>query len=223
MATFTDVINQVLRKMRESAVAGPSSSTYAALIGELVNDTRREVEDAWRWSALGTLIPVTTIQGQQSPYSLTGSGDRFSLRHPLERAVLNQTTGNYLRRADHVEQLAANVVGVPLTESEPTNYRFYGRDANGDRLINILPVPDAVYTIWFSVTLPQEDMTEGSEVITVPSYPVMLGAYAKALEERGEDQGKLSDRAYLAYQAALGDSIARDVTFQPEDTIWFAK
>jgi hypothetical protein len=39
---------------------------------------------------------------------------------------------------------------------------------------------------------------------------VILGAWARAIAERGEDGGSMSDMVFGQYQQALGDAIAID-------------
>jgi hypothetical protein len=48
--TYLEAINKVLRRLREDEVASPDTSAYSKLIGELVNDANRMVEDAWDWA-----------------------------------------------------------------------------------------------------------------------------------------------------------------------------
>ena len=50
--TYLDLVNDVLVRLREAQVASVSQNTYSALIGKLVNDAKREVEDSWNWDTL---------------------------------------------------------------------------------------------------------------------------------------------------------------------------
>ena len=58
--TYLNVVNNVLRRMREEEVTSVSSSTYSKMVGDFVNDAKRSVEDAWDWSALRTTLTITT-------------------------------------------------------------------------------------------------------------------------------------------------------------------
>ena len=73
--TYLDIVNNVLRRMREEEVTSVSSSTYGKMVGDFVNDAKRMVEDAWDWSALRTTLTITTAADDYT-YSLTGSGDK---------------------------------------------------------------------------------------------------------------------------------------------------
>ena len=50
--TYLQLVNSVLRRLRENEVASVTDNDYSKLIGEFVNDSNRLVEDAWDWSYL---------------------------------------------------------------------------------------------------------------------------------------------------------------------------
>jgi hypothetical protein len=56
----------------------------------------------------------------------------------------------------------------------------------------------------------------------VPSEPVILGAFARALVERGEDGGLNSSEAYGLYKASLADAIAIESSRFVEEDGWEA-
>jgi len=58
--TYLEIVNSVLRRLREREVLSVSESSYSKLIGDFVNDARNEVETAWGWSALRTTLTLTT-------------------------------------------------------------------------------------------------------------------------------------------------------------------
>ena len=49
--TYIDLVNGVLRRLRETTVSTVSSNTYSALIGDLINDAKNLVEGAWDWQS----------------------------------------------------------------------------------------------------------------------------------------------------------------------------
>lgn len=218
MATYTSLINSTLRKLRETAVAGPTSSDYAALIGQFVNEAKREVEDAWNWTALRTTIQVVTADGTQQ-YAITGAGKRFRLQNP-QRSVYDVTNTHRLLPQSAVwlkESLLINT-----NRQQPSYYYFEGFDGNEDPYVNFYAIPDGAYTINFDLIVPQDDFSTGSEILSVPSNPVILGAYTRALYERGEDNGRTSDGAIAEYKAALSDAIAIDESLTLGETTWYA-
>jgi hypothetical protein len=50
--TYLDLVNNVLRRLRETEVASVQSTAYSKLIGDIVNDAKDLVENSWDWSAL---------------------------------------------------------------------------------------------------------------------------------------------------------------------------
>jgi hypothetical protein len=218
MATYTNIINSVMRRLREDQITGPSDTEYSLLIGELVNETKREVEDAWKWTALRSTKTIATVAGT-TQYAITGAGNRWKLQDAMN-SVYNLTETYCLSRRPAVwmkEQIIANT-----DQGKPGHYYFEGADSNGDPYVNIWLAPDAAYTINFNLVVPQDDFSVGTEVLSVPDYPVMLGAYAKAIAERGEDDGRAHGEALSKYGQALGDAIAIDESLTTGETTWYA-
>ena len=70
--TYLEIVNSVLIRLRENEVQSVNENSYSKLIGELVNDAKRIVEDSWDWHALRTTFTVNTVAGTFS-YQLSGS------------------------------------------------------------------------------------------------------------------------------------------------------
>lgn len=123
-----------------------------------------------------------------------------------------------------MRQIPANKMTVLHTggttqSSSPIYYDFNGV-TGGDPNVDVWPVPNAAYTLNFDMVIPQEDLSADADVLTVPHWPVVLGAIAKAMAERGEDGGFMFAEAESNYQKALSDSIALDAANLPFETIW---
>jgi hypothetical protein len=56
----------------------------------------------------------------------------------------------------------------------------------------------------------------------IPKEPVILNAYLRAISERGEDNGRLSDMQSAQYTRSLQDHIAIDKNYNDSDTLWSA-
>ena len=78
-----------------------------------------------------------------------------------------------------------------------------------------------MYTVRFNVVQRSEDLTAESDRILCPHRPIVLLAYAKAVEERGEDNGQTGNTAYMAANNSLSNAIALDASKHPEETIWY--
>ncbi|MGB0359779.1 MAG: hypothetical protein ACPGC4_08155, partial [Litorivicinaceae bacterium] len=76
--TYLELVNNVLKRLRERTVNSVSESAYSELIGVLVNDAKSEVENAWNWSALRNTLTLTTSSGVFN-YELNGTGNNFSV------------------------------------------------------------------------------------------------------------------------------------------------
>ena len=81
----------------------------------------------------------------------------------------------------------------------------------------MFPIPDGVYTLKFSLTIPQATLAADSTVVLVPDVVVAQGAYARALVERGEDGGLSSSEAYTLFRSMLSDYIALEANRYPEN------
>jgi hypothetical protein len=185
------------------------------MIGVIVNDAKRDVEDAYDWNSLSdTLTAVTTPNIFN--YVLAGSGTRFRVID-----ILNDTSDNEIRYAptkwmNKQFLLSNNQSGSPLY------YNFNGVDSNGDTQVDLFPIPDSTYTVRFNLIIPQEDLTADLTKILVPSHLVDMLAYAKAIAERGEDGGNLSSEAYALYKSALANAVAIERNRYEEEMSWVA-
>lgn len=213
---FITAINDVLARLREEPVSTPTQDTYSTLISKYVNDAKREVEDKWDWNVLKTEVSITTSANTYS-YSLTGAGDRFRVL-----SVWNDTQEVFMRRIEHWK-IKQGLKTSSANTGVPVRYTFEGEDSNNDPKVLIWPIPNGVYNIDFHLIVPQAELTSGSTEISVPWYPVVLRAYAKAISERGEDGGTSYNEAMLDYQEALADAIKNDVSRTPEETIWYVE
>ena len=87
---------------------------------------------------------------------------------------------------------------------------------------SILRLLFSLYTIKVHMVLPQDDLTEATTTLTVPEQPVVLGAYALALVERGEDGGTGPSVASVAFEKSLADYISKDTSRTLNETVWYA-
>ena len=208
--TYLELVNDVLVRLREETVSTVTETTYSSLIGKFVNDAKRQIEDAFAWNVLGTTITVTTVQGTYS-YALTGSGQKFQVLD-----VLNTTSNLRMKNIDFATMNRYQNFSTPVS-GIPAYYAFDGVDGSYDTKVTIYPRPDGVYSIPFSLTVPQATLSSDSTIVKVPDTLVAQNAYARALVERGEDGGLSSSEAYLLYKAMLSDYIALEGTRYPEN------
>jgi hypothetical protein len=212
--TYLELVNNVLRRLRETEVSSVADNSYSKMIGEFVNDSKRTVENAHDWNALKTALTVTTSSSVYN-YSVVDSGQRFRVTD-----VINNTSKWFIDEQTKIwfdEQL---LLTTPQTGS-PDSYCFSGVDNNGDTKINLFPIPNGVYSVVINATVPQDDLTANATVIKVPYEPVLFLAYAKALAERGEDGGLASSEAAALYRQALADHIAIEIGRHSDESQWY--
>lgn len=212
--TFLQLINKVLVKLRESTVSSNNESDYSTMIGVLVNEAKREVEDAWQWTALRTNKTVNTVASQYQAYSITDAGDRY---HILKAWNDTDDVAMCIVPDEYIDRI--NLTSTPQTAG-PIYYRMSGVDSNGDPKFDVFPTPDGVYTLNFRMVVPQDDLAADATVLSVPWRPVVQKAYSLALGERGEDGGIPFSEADKHYEKMLGDAIAQDAARVPHENNW---
>jgi hypothetical protein len=208
--TYLELINDVLIRLRETTVATNNETTYSLLIGKFVNDAKRQVEDAFSWNVLGQNVTLTTVANTYS-YSLTGAGQKFQVMD-----AINTTSNVGMQNISFVQMNRFQNL-VPVATGIPEYYAFDGVDSNGDTKVSLYSRPDGVYTVIFSLTIPQATLASDSTSVKVPDFLVAQNAYARALVERGEDGGLSSSEAYQLYRSMLSDYIALEGTRYPEN------
>ena len=208
--TYLELVNDVLARLRESTVSTVTQTAYSTLIGKFVNDAKRQVEDAYAWNVLGTTITLSTVSGTYS-YALTGAGQKFQVVD-----VLNTTSNIRMKNIDFATMNRYQNFSTPVS-AIPAYYAFDGIDSNYDTKVTLYPRPDGVYSIPFSLTVPQATLSADSTIVKVPDTLVAQNAYARALVERGEDGSLSSSEAFMLYKSMLSDYIALEGTRYPEN------
>ena len=213
--TYLELINDVLVRLREKEVTSVTADSYTKLIGKYVNDIKTQVENAYNWNSLTATITVPTVADVYN-YVLTDAGTNFKVMD-----VINDTDNFDMQYADN-KRMNAYFLEEPIQQASPRYYNFNGTQ-DGDILVDIYPVPEKVYQLRFNFFLPQPKLVNASDVILVPGDVVALGAYAKAIVERGEDAGMQSSEAYQLYRSALADAIAIESGQFPGELNWYAE
>lgn len=215
LPTYLQIVNEVLVRLREPTVQTVNENTLSTLVGKWVNEVKRQVNDAYDWAALMSAINVTTTPGTSENYALTGSGLRFRVTDVLNTSRYYPLSPISNKDLDRYTYMIQTPVSNP-----PTFYHLSGVDSNGDTLVSVWPVPDGAYTLRFSLVIPEEDFSSDSDTTKMPKEPIILGAYARSLVERGEDAGLNSSEAQFIYKQSLADHIALEASRSPETDSW---
>lgn len=213
--TYLELINDVLVRLREKEVTSVTADSYTKLIGKYVNDIKTQVENAYNWNALTETITVAT-EANVYNYVLTGAGQQFKVMD-----VINDTDDWTMKYVDN-KRMNDYFLEQPIQLGSPEYYNFNGTQ-DGDVLVDVYPVPNKVCNLRFNFFIPQAKLSSASDVILVPSDVVALGAYAKAIVERGEDAGMQSSEAWQLYRSALADAISIESGQFPNELNWYAE
>ena len=212
--TYLDLVNNVLRRLRETEVSSVQTNAYSKLIGDLVNDAKDLVETSWDWSALRTTLTITTTADVFN-YSLTGSQNNIK-----ELNVLNDTSNLIMQYQTNNWFDSQFLLGNPVSGA-PMYYTYNGVDSDGDTLIDVYPKPDGVYSLRFNCALRNPDLSTDIDTLKIPPMPVMHLAVAFASRERGETGGTSSAEYFSMANKYLSDAIAMDAARHPEETIFY--
>jgi hypothetical protein len=211
--TYLQLVNNVLKRLRERTVSTVDENAYSAMIGMLVNDAKHEVEQAWDWSALRTTLTATTTAGAFA-YELTGAGDDVKMLD-----VINDTS-NWFMTYKTASDFNNYYLNTNPSQGAPRYYSFNGIDDNGDTIVEVFPPPNGEYLIRFNIVNRQPELGVDTAILLCPSKPVEMLAYAKAVEERGEDGGQSALSAYATANRILNDALSLDQAKHPEELIW---
>lgn len=212
---YLAIVNKVLIRLREPEVTSVQDNPYSKLIGEFVNVVKREVEDAHNWSVLRADLTFNTVASTSS-YSLPNSTIRTRFLD-----VENNTSANKYEMFYQTREWFDRAFRTDApTTSEPYHYNISGVDSNGQLTVKVFPIPDAGYTLNFSVVNPQVDLQNDNDILSVPYQVVIEGVLSRAISERGDDGGYTEQEA--RYAKVASDYIAIDSGYRPEESIWYS-
>ena len=219
--TFREAVNQVLIRLREETISADWSgdindsntiNDYQKVVASLVNDSKRSVEGYHDWLVLRETVDIATVSGTKN-YSLS-SGQEVKIVD-----VINNSTGANLVQ---VTRHYMNSVRYPTDPTgEPLYYNFNGADSSNNLKVDLSPVPTSVQTLSFDIIKYQDELTTATAVLKVPSKPVVLGAWARAISERGEDGGTQSSLAAQEANESLKQAIILDSGNAQYESDWY--
>ena len=213
--TYLELVNNILIRLREREVTSVNDSAYSKLIGQFVNDAMQEIENAWDWSSLRTTLTTTTTANIFS-YELNTAGVAFKILN-----VIDDTNNVFLNYQTSQEFDTYYNLSNPES-GKPRYYSWNGVSEDNDALVEFYPKPDAAYTIRFNMIKRNPVLTQDTDKIYIPSNAVQALAYAKAVDERGEDGGTSAQSAFATAQRVISDAIAQDSARHPEELIFAA-
>ena len=221
--TYRELINEILIRLREDIILTDWSGNinesttvtdYQKVIGAMINDSKRSVENYHDWLVLRETKNISTVSGTKN-YNLA-SGQEFKILD-----AINNDTGTQLAQ---VTRSYLNKTMYPTDPTgEPMYYGFNGSDATNNLKIDLSPIPTKAETISFDIIKAQDDLKTSTTVMKVPTKPVVLGAWARAISERGEDGGTQSSIAAEESSQALKQAIMLDSGNTQYESEWYIK
>lgn len=211
--TYLNLMNSVLRRLREEETTSVTSTTYVKMVGDFINDAKTLVGQAADWSGLRETITISTTASDNT-YSLTGGKDNIKVM-----CMLNDTNNSFMHYQTKDwfnEQLYIN----SASEGTPQYYTYNGLDSNGDTQILLGPTPDGVYSIRVDTVKRQADLSTDADVLLVPSMPVIHLTVALLARERGETGGTSTAEYFTIANQYLSDAIAIDAAKHPEEMVF---
>lgn len=211
--TYLNLMNNVLRRLREEETTSVTSTTYNKMVGDFINDAKKLVEESADWSALRSTITISTTASDNT-YSLTDGGDNVKVM-----CVVNDTSNlfmEYQTKDWFNEQLYIS----SAAEGTPRYYTYNGLDASGDTQVLVGPTPDGVYSLRFDVIKRQGDLSANTDTLLIPSQPVIHYAVALLARERGETGGTSVAEYFSIADKYLSDAIAIDAAKHPEEMVF---
>ena len=208
--TYLDLVNQVLIRLREPEVDGISVGVMGPLIAAFVSDAYKIVEDAHDWSVLRSQETVDTVPSQPT---VTLSG--VPVDSMVYSAYIQGT--DFLHKVSKEWMIRRDSLGN-TSNTQPTRYRIASASqTTGDLEVELFPVPDAVYPISFNVAKRGTAPVDNADRVILPIEPIRALALAMATRERGETGGTSAAEYFQIADLTLGQAIARDANFRPDE------
>ncbi len=208
--TYLNLMNSVLRRLREEETTSVTSTTYVKMVGDFINDAKTLVGQAADWSALRETITISTTASDNT-YSLTGGSDNVKVM-----SVLNDTQNCYMEYQSK-DWFNDALYIANAAEGAPKYYTYNGLDSSGDTQVLVGPTPDGVYSLRFDVTKRQVDLSANTDSLLIPAQPVIHLAVALLVRERGETGGTSTAEYFQIANQYLSDAIAIDAAKHPEE------
>ncbi len=219
--TYLQIVNKVLTKLREDTVTSVTYNDYSALIGEFVNDAKKEVENAWNWRVLDTATTFTSVVNTVA-YNIGSGGvgggtptnnesrllfDEYGRAMAFDLTPGAQLRLNYISLEARNSNLQLNDA-ANITIDQPVDFSL--TTDGGGLFVSFKERPTVARNYLLYFTTPQSELSNGTDTLLVPWRPVMHLAHLYALDERGEEIGEPGSKAWMRYEKCLSDEIALD-------------
>lgn len=223
--TYLQIVNSVMRMLRETEVTTVAESSYSKLIGTFVQQVIDEMWESWNWNRLLRAVDGTIAAGL-STLDLTAdnlanlsraTNEKSFLAYDYQRLpmVYDITSGEERRlvqtnRTKYNRDYALSTRPV----QPPSEFIIDQSNDEGWNLIfdTTMDKERTIRSYWY---IPDDDLDptssdDDSTQVKMPSRPIILGAVYYALNERGEEIGEPGQIAERRWREALAAAIERD-------------
>ncbi len=209
--TYLELVNEVLTRLREPNVTSVSGEKYTLLIGALVNDAKRAVEDATEWVQLIGTETVTSVAGT-ADYDIPNTNDRTTIFSVIDedRYKLERCSARELIEAAQFE----------VNNNRPAKWAVVGASTARLQTLRLSPTPESARTFSVNHYSPACDLVNDSDEPCVPYEPIYLRAYAYAIKERGEDNGQYFQEALDQAKKSLARHITLNYSTNGGQKVW---
>lgn len=233
--TILQIINKVLRRLREDTVSAINETDYSYMVCEMLNDIHQEVLDH-DWSAMEHVIDVP-VDASQRVLDLTrleadggdvlaggrvtnnGSLLRFDGGFPQAWVFddTSDTDGDQLLLVtpEQMEQLYQT--SRDETSTDPSYFTLRQSPDRAGLQMVLWPTPTAARHIRMRFWTPEDEVdpdTDSARTMLVPDRVLYLGTVMLALNERGEEMGEPGNVAERRFYSALSQAIEADLNIR---------
>jgi hypothetical protein len=233
MATKLDLINNIMRRIREPEVTSSEDSAYSKLVASIVAESYEEVLDEWNWRPVASnMVMELPANTMQIVPDVTNVKDGFV---PDGRLLLVREKGWAFGRVydkPWVEDITLTDSGAPMNEVTLPEYldtirreRLLPQEVPSIFAVQPLPDESVVLHFWqpanqittiamaFHRRPARLDATASTDNVNIeiPYRPVQELALMYTLNERGEEMGEPGNLAHGRYIQALSTAKEADI------------
>lgn len=230
--TVLEILNRVLRRLREDEVGTLDESEYSSMLTEMLSEIHQECLE-YDWSAMRYTLEVP-LDAAQRVVNLTQNetdggditdatgvvttSDSFLLYDDNDRPQAwifddsSDTDGDQLILVSEAQINQFFQLDRDETSEDATYFALKGNASRDGFDMVVWPVTEAARHIRIRFWIPEAAIESGSDdnrTVLVPWRPLYLGAIYLALNERGEEMGEpggVAERRYMSAKGAAQES-----------------
>ena len=177
-----EMVNKIQRRLRMPLSQGVTAP-HAALILQCVNDAQRNLlPEGCVWDELKVYGGYDTSIGGQL-YTIEGFAEKEI--DVLRDMTVDGATAPMTQLSDDDFREKKRAFGT--TQGQPLYYRIHSRAGGNGVVIELLPIPDAVYTVNTEALIKPPLLTADASEIMLDADTLFLGAMLLVRKEEGLD------------------------------------